>query len=500
MIRDAATLATTWLLTGPDGTIETFDSAGRLVRIDLLGGRWQNLIYSDLETALAIAPKPGLLIEVHDNFMRKIQFRYDAQGHMTTLTDPGGQEYFYSYALVGTQKLLASVTFPDGLRRQYLYKEEFYQPNRTGTPLLTGIVDEISPEIFRRYATFKYDNAGVPVRTEHNGGTNLYTFNPSINAVTDPLGAVRNYSFGFTNNLPTLNAQSQPGPGGAGTVWRYYSYDSNGNITNFRDFNNTATDFSYDGRNLEVSRTEAVRTPLARKISTNWHPERRLKTGIAEPKRITTFTYDDVGNMIERVEQATSDATGFAGFNATPVGSSRRWTNTYNGAGQLLSVTGPRVGQVVSYSYDAQGNLASMRNPLGHLTTYSDYDANGRVGSITTPDGVISVFRYTPRGWLANQTMTSNGVSESTSYDYDGTGQLTKVRLPNGTDITYGYDDARRLTRIGDSAGNTIRYILNPLGQRTSEEILDDRGILSRRINRIFDALSRLTQVTGATQ
>ncbi|MRV76870.1 RHS repeat protein, partial [Duganella sp. FT92W] len=75
--------------------------------------------------------------------------------------------------------------------------------------------------------------------------------------------------------------------------------------------------------------------------------------------------------------QATTDANGAQGFNATATGSARTWTYTYNAAGQVLTARGPRTDadDTVTYSYDANGNLATVANALGHVTTLSNYDA-----------------------------------------------------------------------------------------------------------------------------
>ena len=38
-------------------------------------------------------------------------------------------------------------------------------------------------------------------------------------------------------------------------------------------------------------------TAATRTISTQWHPMFRLPVQVAEPKRITTYTYDSQGNL-----------------------------------------------------------------------------------------------------------------------------------------------------------------------------------------------------------
>ena len=85
------------------------------------------------------------------------------------------------------------------------------------------------------------------------------------------------------------------------------TFDANGNVATFRDANGTQTNYTYDlARNLEISRTEAFGTTLARTITTQWHPVYRLPTRIAVPSgtpgvtEITDYAYDAQGNLFRR--------------------------------------------------------------------------------------------------------------------------------------------------------------------------------------------------------
>ena len=80
-----------------------------------------------------------------------------------------------------------------------------------------------------------------------------------------------------------------------------------------------------------------------------------------------------------------------------------------------------------------------------------------------------------------------------TDYDYDDAGQLKKVLLPDGSFLSYTYDAAHRLTQVQDNAGNRIAYTLDPMGNRTKEEVLDSLGTLQRTLSRVYEALNRLS-------
>jgi YD repeat-containing protein len=116
--------------------------------------------------------------------------------------------------------------------------------------------------------------------------------------------------------------------------------------------------------------------------------------------------------------------------------------------------------------------------------------------------GVTTDYVYTPRGWVQSVTVTPSGggTSQVTGYEYDGVGQLKKVTLPDAGVLQYTYDDAHRLTQVTDQAGNQVTYTLDNAGKRTGEALKDASGALVRNITRVYDALGRVQQVTGAAQ
>lgn len=484
-LTDSNGKVTGWIYNSPMDYIETYDAKGRLISEKSRDGVLQTLTYDETTS---------LLKRVVDSFGRQLQFAYDLQDRLQQLTTPDNKIYTYAYDANGN---LASVTYPDTKIRRYVYE------NASFPHALTGIIDENG----KRFATYQYDAQGRAVSSEHAAGIEKYTFDYShgqyIKYVTDPLGAMRSYSFTPVLDDFKVNYVSQPAGYGSGPAGRSIAYDDYGNIKTESDFNGNTTVYTYDlTRNLETKRVVANNTEQAQTISTKWHPTLNIPTQVNEPLLRTTYTHDTNGNVLTKTLQATSDADGSQGASAALVGNPRTWTYTYNSFGQVLTITNPRTDVInkTTYTYDTQGNLVSISNGAGHVTTLTNYDGNGKPGQITDPNGAITTLTYTERGWLKQRVVTADGISETTSYDYDGVGQMTKVTLPDNSYVNYTYDDAHRLTRISDNQGNSINYTLDNIGNRINETVTDSSGTLTRQVSRIYDTLNRMQQVTGAAQ
>ena len=420
----------TYIAKASDET-ETYDVNGRLLSIANRAGLTVTLSYDS----------SGRLQSVSDALGHTISFAYDVVNRIVSMTDAAGNAYQYAY---DSSNRLVSVSYPDATQRLYFYE------NSSFALVLTGITDEDG----NRYATFGYDSQGRAIETKHllAGGAAVdrytVTYPTSTSAtVTDPLGTARTYTFQTTYRARKQTSTSQPCTGCSGLSDAAMTFDANGNVATRTDFNGNRTNYSYDlTRNLETQRVEGLTsaggaTPTTRTISTQWHPTFRLPIQIAEPKRITTFTYDPQGNLTSKSIQATADANGSQGFGAPPVGNPRTWTytNTYSGTipGLLIQqvVDGPRtdVSDLTTYVWDNSGNLITVTNALGQVTTLSNYDANGRPQSIVDPNGLATTLAYDVRGRLTSR----NVGGELTSYGYDPAGQLVRVTLPDSSYLAY---------------------------------------------------------------
>lgn len=500
------------------GSHFSYDENGKLNAIGDSFGRTLTVAWQD-DSAIASISSPEF----------SVVYQYDQLQH-----EDGAK-------VTGMQRITSvQINDADGVSqgtRQYHYGE--------GWPdwfYLTGISDENNV----RFATYTYDAEGRVSRSEHAGGAQRYDFSyptDTSRIVIDPLGSARSLTLAPVADQLRITSFSQPGGAGCGPAASAYAYSARGLLQSRSDFNNVKTCFTYDAvRHLESSHIDGIPAAAAcpaasgalgagqRKVSSKWHPDWAAQTMVAEPLKVTQYIYNgqaDVDGAIascadggtlpdekpiavlcKKVEHATTDVNGAAGFNAVKTGAPRITTYSYNRLGQMLSSTIlGRAGNGVDttrYEYYAEtasghtrGDLAKVTGPTGQIREFLEYTVSGLATKIKEANGQLVELSYDAKQQLTRRVVSAAGVGEQTTrYYYDRVGQLTGAELPDSTHIAYSYDDAHRLTEITDSLGNTVRYSLDPMGNRVREEVRDATGKLTRQIARIYDALNRIQAVT----
>jgi RHS repeat-associated protein len=504
-LTDASGNTTGWRYTNSDDETEAFDAAGQLTSITNRAGLTQTLTYN----------AQGRLQTVSDPFGRTLTFTYDASGRVYTLNATGAI-FTYTYNTAG---MLATVIYPDTKSRTYLYEtptDRFW--------LLVGINDENAS----RYSTYAYDAAYRPKESGLAGGVDKVTvqyntLNATSVTVTDARGTARTFTNAYVRGVNKNVALNLPC---SGCEAASYGYDANGFFAHKTDFNGNRTNYTHNVRGLEEVRVEGLTsagaaTAVSRRITTEWHGTYRLPTRIAEPLRITTFTYGAAtdtnpgnrGSVLTKTIQSTTDATGNAGFGAVLTGSPRTWTYTYTTSGQVWTVNGPRtdVSDLTTYTYYAsnatctatvpgasttgcRGQLNTISNALAHVTTINEYNAHGQPLKMTDPNGLVTTLAYDVRMRLTSKNVRG----QITSYAYNSAGQLQRVTLPGGSYLDHIYDAAHRLKEIKDNVNNRIVYTLDLMGNRTAEDVHDPAGSLAQKRTREFNSLNRLWKDIGA--
>ncbi|MHA6863788.1 discoidin domain-containing protein, partial [Ralstonia pseudosolanacearum] len=276
-----------------------------------------------------------------------------------------------------------------------------------------------------------------------------------------------------------------------------YTYDDQHNPLTYRDAAGQVTTYTYNAAGQKTSETNALGRTTRWEYDNDGFLQRVVN---ANGKTDVSFTYDAVGRVAGR-----TDAEGYTlryqydalnrltqiqyPDNTTRV---QTWDKL-----DLASVT-DQMGRVTRYAYNSARNRVRATDPLGRATQY-DYYPNGKIKTETDANGTVTAFTYTASGRLATRTVTAaGGAAQTTSYSYDGIGQLTQVTQHDGSATTFKYDDARRMTAAFDSQGNSIQYMLDQRNNRLLDQIQDAAGTETFRVARVFDSMDRLSQVTSA--
>lgn len=564
-------------------SLEIYDSKGILQTVIEAGGDVTQLRYSTgvvgtLNDYLVdnagiitseLAPK-GLLVGISKNTNQDgIVLFYNNKRQVVKIKDASGSDYHFEYGgasaiLNGahsssTADILTSVKYPDTQLKVLFYNEQDKTANTSIPTALTGIVDENSS----RYSTWFYNSSGKAISSENGSGKSKYSvayltqYSTGENRVTDPLGSQRNVKFTQVRGELRFAGQSQPAGSGCNASTSSVVYDIyTSNKSSEDDFNGKRTCFTHvPERNLESVRVEGLNggstgtkcsnvTPGSgpipsgsRKVSTQWHPDWKLKSRIAEPGKITTLVYNGqpdptAGNVVascaptsallpngkpiavlcKKVEQATTDLNGASGFAAASQAGvvARIWRYTYNNFGQVLTEDGPRtdVNDITTYTYHDTtsftgndpnsigftiGDLKTVTNAAGKVTQYTKYNKHGQLLESIDPNGVVSSFTYDPRQRMLSSTVGG----QTTSYTYDAVGQLKRTTRPDTSWVGHDYDDAHRLIATYDNFGNRVDYTLDNAGNKIAENVKDPSGALRKQLARSIDALGRVQQITG---
>jgi YD repeat-containing protein len=183
-------------------------------------------------------------------------------------------------------------------------------------------------------------------------------------------------------------------------------------------------------------------------------------------------------------------------------------------------------GGVTRYEY-TNGYLTKVTDPLGRVTSYTN-DAQGYVTKLTLADGSVLTYASDATSFH-NLTTFTNARGNSTTYAYDGSGQLTRVTdalshatalgyssglLQTVTDAlahttTYLYDASRRLSGTIDPLGGrtTITYDANGNLRTSSDELArvttyanSVTGYLSAATDALNNVTSSVFDVAGLLQ
>jgi RHS repeat-associated protein len=446
----------------------SYDAGGRLSTITRGSGAVARTIRLEYDEA-------GHLAKVTDPLGRSTRFGYDAAGRVTSQALPGGRLVQYAYDANGN---LTRLTPPGRPAHTFTYTPldllEAYQPPEVGDGAPPNLsvydADQQLSQVMRPSGggvMVGYDSTGRRISLTSPSGTAKYEYDPStgnVAAITAPqaLGVTLSYD----GSLPTGEAWTGVITGSVASI-----YDANLRVTAQYLNGGDPVSFEYDADGLLTRSGDLLvildpQTGLPVQIKLGDVTETLTYNGFGE---VTSSSTANRGSVIYAVHYARDSLGRLTHKTETIAGVMSTETYTYDAAGHLTRVA-QNGHAVAAYTYDANGNRASALGRNGPIS--ARYDAQDRLLQYGRTG-----YTYTANGELR----TSATGNQSTTYDYDGLGNLVGVTLPDRRQLGYLVDGRNR--RVGKLINRKlVQGFLYQDGLRPVAELNGANAVVSRFI------------------
>ncbi len=367
----------------------------------------------------------------------QVKYHFNAALYCDSITDPNGNSLSIAR---NAARYVTSVTDVSGRSLTFGYD---------GSNRITSVTDPLN-----RVWTLAYDGSGnlasvsLPVL---NGATYTYAFLYDANhCLTDLKTPKGNHStFGYNGDGSVAWEQDAMGNQTA------FAYQSG--LTTITDANGHATTHTYtNGLLTRVTDALGYHEDYQYDASNN-------KTQVSDKRGFAwNFTFDGSGNLLTSKDPYLNTTT--TAYNAknkpltVTLPSGRQTVNTYDGSGVRVTLAQQKAanGTVVSstsFAYNADGTVAGKTDANSHTTSYG-YDGNGNLTSVTTPLGHATTFGYNA---LGAQTSKTDALNRTTIYTLDAWNRTVAITYPDSTTKTLAYDADGNLTGFTDATGTTTR-------------------------------------------
>ncbi|NYZ70031.1 hypothetical protein H0A36_28870 [Endozoicomonas sp. SM1973] len=256
-----------------------FDNKQRLIlKRNLINNDQLTISYVDTNTVLVSSGKETMELTVDEQTK-----------NITSVKLPNTYQVLYSY---DSESRLVSATI-NGLKTEYLYESSQFE---------NGITSVISKD-GKKYKEITYHADGRVKTSSLVGGYEKVTLefhNNNATTVTNPLGKKTTYYFEQFNGVNKVVKVEGHQSENCAAANKEYTYYPTGLLKTKTDWKGNTTEFKYNEQGLQVEKTEAVGTPQARTIKTEWDVEKRLPLKSSDGKLETLYQYDEQGKLASK--------------------------------------------------------------------------------------------------------------------------------------------------------------------------------------------------------
>ena len=476
-VKTATQPATTDAVTGvrhQQQVTNEYDPDGNVLKVtisDLLGGdpaRVTSTSYDDYG-------RPNLVVDAEGN---ETTYDYDRFGNKTSMVDADGNRYDYAYTArnsiaevrlrnwhsdpagspatgTGDYLVLHSYSYDyagrlasdtDAMGRRLEY--EYYSDDLLKRTVLKNFHDPTGTTRDYVVEADTYDGGGfLTKRVEGNGAlTTTHTVDKAgkvTATVVDPGKVNRTNTFVFDAN---------------GNVTRTTQTGNSSNVPGFDSHPVEQVDYTYDDAGNQIK--ETVTAGSQTRVSSYTYDRRGLRLSATDPRGnvsgadkaayTTSYEYDELGQLVKVTEPPTTAETA----DQAPASTRAVSATGYNTFGEVVAAK-DRVGNVTRTELDRLGRtvrqIAPSYTPPGvgqtlAPTTSFEYDGLGNLKTTTEPGGGVTRLDYDQLNRLVtrDEPADTNDQRAITSYTYTRTGESLSVTDPTGARTQSTYDDLDR--------------------------------------------------------